>query len=243
MLSKNKLNSLGFSPIYIIIILAIILIIIGLVLIFSDNNKNRSPNKEQKVTTKTQANKKDETSLPSEEEKTDRKESSNSASTPSINYLKSTDALPDYDKLENSTLTRTVPQGWIYAISSDGIFELAYDPQIYEHQSSAGKVLLNKKSGGAPFSISVIPYDSGSRHQFIYKSYQLSGLNQIKTESTYEKNYIYNNRSGLGIYNIDLSATTTIGMLDIDGKKAYLFGSDTDASTTEAIISTLKILK
>lgn len=233
---KIKNIESGFSPIYILIILAVILVIVGMVLVFSGGFTDSNPGK----VTESKKQPKIKVSQSQEEKATEAKPLDESVEQV---FLESTDASPDYDKLDNNPLTRSVPSGWRYAVSTDGIFELAYDPQIYIHESSAGKILLKSNETGLFFSVSVLPYDGGSRHSFIYKAYQIPNLNDIKTKTTYEQNYTYNNRSGLVIYNVYLSATSTIGMIDIDGKRAFLLGSDTEEEMTRKIISTLKILK
>lgn len=234
----------GFSPVYILIVLAVGLVILGGVLIFSGSEKKLPVAGDVKVTSQ----KAEEGSKSAEvavEDKVDEKSSNKvpASMAPVSTPKAATDALPDYDQLEGGSLSRVIPDGWTYAVSSDGVFEIAYNPNVYSHESSTSKVLLKKNLGGAPFSVSVLPYDGGSRHAFIASSYGVSSTKQISTDSTYEKNYTYNGKSGLGIYNVDLSAITTVGMLNIDNKRAYLFGSDTNPEETEQIISTLKVLK
>ncbi len=142
-------------------------------------------------------------------------------------------------------LTYTLPLNWKTVSDPTGTYEIGYDPNKYTPVLSEKRIDLNSKQGANSFFTSIQPYDEGSRHEFIYKSFQISGYEALgASDRTYEKNYTFNNKSGLYIYNISLSATASTGMLNIGGSQALLLSSTgSDEVLIESLISSIKILK
>ncbi len=141
------------------------------------------------------------------------------------------------------SLTYSVPAGWTTMQSGDKTFEVAYDPQIYKATATSDYVTLNLKEGYQflVYTVNIRAYDGGSRHQFLYKQSSSNGEGMI-TDRTYEKNYTVNGKSGLCMYNVDLSMTNILCMVVIDSNRAFYIAGGSDEESTEKLLQGLRIL-
>lgn len=137
-------------------------------------------------------------------------------------------------------ITYKLPLGWQTIKDSSSQFEIGFSPNEFTAFSYPSRVDLIGKQCCFNFFIRIEPYDGKSRHAFLNKHFQ--GYETFSR--TFEKNYLVGERSGLVIYNVEYSSTTIIGMIDIDGKSAFVFSSTgSDEKEIEEILSTINLLQ
>ena len=142
-------------------------------------------------------------------------------------------------KITSTVLNYALPSGWKTLNSSNNSFQVGYDPNLYDGEQTAVSVdnvnLERDKVCCSNFYVNIKPYNGGSRHSFL-GTYD-------KTPQTYEKDYYVNGRNGLVIYNIVSSSASAIGMVNIDGKRAfYLTFYGSDQAYIEKVLASLKVL-
>lgn len=146
---------------------------------------------------------------------------------------------PTGSSLDVKTLTYNLPSGWDIITEQNNIFQIGYDPNLYKASLSTSGIDLNSKSCCSSFFINIIDYDGSSNPQFVLKN-----LGAVKTAKTYERNYIINGKIALIIFNLDISGSSTGGMIDINGKKAIVISSQAgDQRLVDQILSTFKFIK
>jgi hypothetical protein len=142
-------------------------------------------------------------------------------------------------KITSTVLNNSLPSGWKTINSANNSFQVGYDPNLYEGEQTASFAdsinIERSKECCFNFNINIKPYNGGSRHSFIG--------NYDKTPQTYEKDYYIKGRNGLVIYNIISSSASAIGMVNIDGKRAfYLTFYGSDQAYIEKVLASLRVL-
>ncbi len=138
-----------------------------------------------------------------------------------------------------SVLTYNLPSGWQLVQDDSITFEVGYNPAIWR-VSSTNNSSITIGTTGTHYSVSLLPYNGGSRHQFIYDTMHITNPSENRTSGYHEANYTYNGWSCLVLYNFAFSASgTTWGMCAVDNTHAFFFDSIQD----EQIIRTVKLLK
>lgn len=147
---------------------------------------------------------------------------------------------PNPTIIPGKKITYILPSEWQTIKDSSSQFEIGFNPNEFTAFSYPARIDLVRKQCCFNFFIRIEPYNGESRHTFLNQHFQ-----GYKTSSnTFEKNYLVNGRSGLAIYNVEFSSTTIIGMIDIDGKSAFVFSSTGgDEKQIEEILSTINLLK
>lgn len=145
-------------------------------------------------------------------------------------------------------LSYFLPTDWIKVQDRTGTFEIGYNPQESVFNQGSISTDLNislmkvGQYGGQSDSVSIKPYDGGSRHKFIFGTTVFQ--NQDKLPGYYEQNYTYNGWSCLVIYGVGISQwPTTQGMCAIDSTRAFAFSTWKVEVGTEQLIQTIKLLK
>jgi len=147
--------------------------------------------------------------------------------------------IPTPTTIPTTSLTYNLPSGWRTVQEDSKTFEIGYDPRIYSVSTTNNNSILLAKVG-THYSVSLLPYNGGSRHQFIYDKLAIKDPNQDKMPTYHEKEYIYNGWSCLVLYGLALSASGDIhGMCAVDSSHAFLLESIPD----EQIIRTIKLLQ
>ncbi len=147
-----------------------------------------------------------------------------------------------------TTLNYFLPEGWINAKDINSNIEVGYNPATYRVQPYENRVDINPLTDSVKnYNLNIRGYDGESRHEFIRKSISDSwtdSLDDIKTASSYEKEYLISNKSSLIIYNVNYTGACTVGMITIDSNRAiYLRSYYCDHQSLEPILKTIKILK
>jgi hypothetical protein len=133
-----------------------------------------------------------------------------------------------------------LPSGWETIKDTNNQFEIGFNPNEFNASPYPARIGLNRKQCCFNFVMRIEPYDGGSRHSYLNQHFQ--GYESIS--NTYEKNYQMNGKSGLVIYNVEYSSTIVIGMINIDGNRAFVFGSTGgNEQQIEQILSTIKLLQ
>lgn len=143
-----------------------------------------------------------------------------------------------------TTVPYSLPAGWETIVSSDGVFQMSYDPQQFIASTSNGEIFLNNNAyvKSLAYYFTIKPYSGGSRHQKIYD--YSGGGKSIVWEKTYEKDYRIDGRSSLVLYNVDASMTTDIGVVIMDNKRLlYMNSGIANQAITEKILGTFMVLK
>jgi len=138
----------------------------------------------------------------------------------------------------------SVPTSWTTTTDSSNTFQLSYDAVKLKTCYPDQKGISLCAQYGSYFSATILPYDGGSRHQFIYKN----GLGTPKKDELlsdyYEQEYNFDGKSCLFLNGINISQYPTVwGMCVVDNTRAVLFTShDPVESAYEAILKTFKII-
>lgn len=148
-------------------------------------------------------------------------------------------------KTTTKKLNYSVPTEWTTVTDSSNSFQLSYDATKLQtcHPDQKGISLCAQY--GSYASISLLPYDGGSKHQFIYTN----GLGTPKKDELWpdyhEQEYNLDGKTCLFLNGITISQFPAVwGMCAIDNSHALLFTSyDREASAYEAILRTLKVIK
>lgn len=146
-----------------------------------------------------------------------------------------------------------LPAGWQTAKNQNQDFEVGFNPQtmrIYPTVSSNQVWIEIQRpqplQGYATYTIvTLVPYDGGSRHNFIYKQLGYTTQTALSERTSYynEVSYTYNNWSCLILFGLGFSAQgTTWGMCPVNSTQA-LFIQGPAQVETEEFIKTIKWLK
>lgn len=134
------------------------------------------------------------------------------------------------------TLNYQLPSGWQTISDNDNIFSIGFNPTNYNSFPHNSRIDLNSKQCCSSIFLKVLPYDGGSRHNFISKN---SGA--VKISSTTEGEYSINGKPGLVLYDVDASGSNTVGMIAFSQNQALLIESQISSKAfIEQILSTFK---
>jgi len=147
-------------------------------------------------------------------------------------------------------LSYNVPAGWQTVRDVTGAFEVGFNPAdtksetLSERSIYLYKLRPDPKYGYASFmSVRLLPYNGGSRHQFIYSQIGEKPRPDDLTPQYKEVEYVYNNHSCLFLVGISISQFPTVwGMCDAGNHQAFLITSY-DPENFETTVSTIKVLK
>lgn len=135
-------------------------------------------------------------------------------------------------------LSYTIPSSWQTTSDQSNSFQVSYDPNTYKVLPYDSRIDLSSNTCCSSIFIKLLPYDGGSRHQFI--STNIVGVENKPT--TQEINYQINSKPGLFLYDIDYSGTNSVGMIVANSNQAWLIESQSsNINLIESIISTLKL--
>jgi len=142
-------------------------------------------------------------------------------------------------------ISYSVPTGWITTTDSSNFFQLSYDTTKLKTCYPDQKGIFLCAQYGSYISSSILPYDGGSKHQFIYSN----GLGTPRKDELWsdyrEQEYNFDGKSCLFLNGITISQYPTVwGMCALDNTRAVLFTSyDRTESVYEAILKTFKAIK
>lgn len=139
----------------------------------------------------------------------------------------------------------SVPNGWVTSTDTTNSFQLSHDATKLKTCYPDQKGISLCAQYGSYISSSILPYDGGSRHQFIYNN----GLDTPRKDELWsdyrEQEYDLDGKSCLFLNGITISQYPAVwGMCAIDNSRAVLFTSyDRAESAYEAILKTFKVIK
>lgn len=142
-------------------------------------------------------------------------------------------------------ISYSVPAGWITTTDSSNAFQLSYDAAKLKTCYPDQKGISLCAQYGSYISSSILPYDGGLRHQFIYNN----GLGTPRKDELWsdyrEQEYNFDGKSCLFLNGITISQYPAVwGMCAIDNTRAVLFTSyDRAESAYEAILKTFKVIR
>lgn len=135
-------------------------------------------------------------------------------------------------------------EGWKTSTDSTDTFEMGYDPQKFRATPGNLAIMLGNISNPGSITMRILPYDGGSRHQFIYNELGFASAPPAseKAEYYHEVEYSYNGWRCLVIYGLYFSAKgATWGMCPISSSQAIFIEGPESESETESIIKTIKL--
>jgi hypothetical protein len=144
-------------------------------------------------------------------------------------------------------LTYYLPSGWKTVQSSNRLFEVGYDPittrtDVNSYVQDGISLFKQNFTNAAYFTVRLIPYSGGSRHQFLYNQLGEKPVKEDLMENYHETEYLYNGKSCLFLIGISISQfPTTWGMCDAGSGKAFLITSF-DNENYEQPLQTVKFL-
>lgn len=137
-----------------------------------------------------------------------------------------------------------LPEGWQRIESGDGSFDIGFAPETMQTNVSAAKLTLTGKQGDLNFTMELLPYDGGGRHEFILRKMKVIDITGLGSDAnTHEQIYDIGERRALIIYGVDYNGVTVIGMLQKDEVNAFLIqASGMTQNQIEEILYTIRIL-
>lgn len=167
-----------------------------------------------------------------------------------LSTLKFTDTLPTPTKAINNVkkLTYSSQNGWVTSTDSSNTFQLSYDPtKLRTCYPEQGGIFLCAEFGSY-LHARVLPYDGGSRHQFIYSNINIMGGAPKRGDlmpDYHEQEYSLDGKSCLFLNGISFSQYPSVwGMCVIDSKLALLITPyDRSESAYEAILKSFVLLR
>lgn len=137
-----------------------------------------------------------------------------------------------------------LPAGWKSVQSTDRLFEIGYHPELFSPTSQYSEIQLTSNTCCKSFSLRLWSYTDESPHQFIYSKLNVVGSETLgKTESTFERSYLFGGRQALFIYNILFFKTTAVGMLDAGGGYAFLItAAHIDPEDIELFLGSIRLV-
>lgn len=142
-------------------------------------------------------------------------------------------------------LSYSVPTGWATSTDTTNTFQFSYDATKLKPCYLDQKGISLCEQYGNFMSSSILPYDNGSRHQFIYNN----GLGTPRKDELFsdyrEQEYDLDGKTCLFLNGIAISQYHTVwGMCVIDETRAMLFTSgDRAEEAYEEILKTFKLIK
>ncbi len=141
----------------------------------------------------------------------------NSTTTPAPTAAKST-----LRPSSATSLPYKLPEGWLLIGDKDNIVTIGHDPNTHTASSQENRIDLNAKKCCSSYFLKILPYDGGSRHEFIRSNIGAKSLDALKTSNSSEKDYRISGNNGLFLYNYDLSGSCSIGMVILSSSSAVL---------------------
>lgn len=142
-------------------------------------------------------------------------------------------------------LSYSVPTGWVTTTDTTNTFQFSYDATKLKPCYLDQKGISLCEQYGNFMSSSILPYDNGSRHQFIYNN----GLGTPRKDELFsdyrEQEYILDGKTCLFLNGIAISQFHTVwGMCVIDDTRALLYTSgDSTEEAYEGVLKTFNLIK
>jgi len=135
---------------------------------------------------------------------------------------------------------------WKTVQDKTGALEVGYDPSISKVSEPAVEnsisIYKTNRILGSFMTVRLLPYDGGSRHEFLYVQIGEKPVKEDLLPSYHEQEYTYTGRSCLFLIGITISQfPTTWGMCDAGGGKAFLITSYDDGDF-EKTAQTIRLL-
>lgn len=143
---------------------------------------------------------------------------------------------------QKESVSYYLPNGWKTAADTTGTFEVGYNPSENSVEQRDKEIVLGKlgPTTGILHIISLLPYDGGSRHNFIYKQMNAVDPIQDRMPGYYESEFVYNGWSCLVLHGFSYSASGDVhGMCAVDSSRAFMFFS----IPSEDVVRTVRLLK
>lgn len=166
-----------------------------------------------------------------------------------LSTFKFLDDTSEATKVPLKTLKYNLPQGWSAVKYYDNTFEIGYDPSFYETKVSDARndknsLWIVKKNSMTPYSnsfiFSLLPYDGGSRHKFIYNQIGETPTGGDLYRDYKELEYNISGKSCLILDGISISQYPVVWAMCAVGDKAILM-TTFDRNNYLSILQTLKI--
>ena len=166
-----------------------------------------------------------------------------------ISTFRFLDEVPESTKTPSETLKYNLPQGWSTVRYYNNAFELGYDPSTYETKvddirNDKNSLWVVKKDSTTPYSnsfiFSLLSYDGGSRHKFIYNQIGETPTKDDLFKDYKELEYNISGKSCLVLDGITISQYPVVWAMCAVGDKAVLM-TTFDRNNYLSILQTLKI--